>query len=83
MKVFIAYVYAIPQLLAKKKIPTPSFFCQKLRDSIKISYEKFRFDLTKINPPKKKCRFPPPPSKAAPRRGGQKKKFFSPKVAEY
>ena len=54
----------------RKKI----FFHQKFLDSIKISYEKFRFDATSLPP--QNADFPPPPSKAVPLRGGRKKNFF-------
>ena len=50
-----------------------NFFRQKFLDSIKISYEKFRFDATSLT--HQNADFPPPPSKAAPP-GGLEKKFF-------
>ena len=50
------------------------FFRQKFWYSIRISYEKFRFDPMTLTPPK--CGFPPPPSKAAPPGGCRKKKKF-------
>ena len=56
------------------------FFRQNYRNSIKISYGKFRFDATSITPPK--WGFPPPPSKAAPLGGCRKKKKISPNEAE-
>ena len=72
-KLFIAYFYAIPQLLAKKRGSQNFFFSQKLQDSINISYEKFRFYPTSLTP--QNADSPLPPVRQH-QQGGSKKNFF-------
>ena len=57
------------------------FFHQKLRDSINISYEKFRFYPTSLTP--QNADSPLPPVRQHQQGGSKKKFFFSPKVVEY